>query len=47
MERFEPFAWKSSGIPWQMIKDDTMAIKILDEVIEIYEVLTENGYEVI
>lgn len=44
--KFEPFNWKSSSKPWQMIKDDTMAVKILDEVLEIYEVLTKNGYEI-
>lgn len=45
-DRFEPFGWKNSSEPWQMIKDDTMAIKILDEVLEIYEALTKNGYEI-
>jgi len=45
-DRFEPFGWKSSSEPWQMIIDDTMAIKILDEVLEIYEALTKNGYEI-
>ena len=45
-DKFEPFDWRSSSKPWQMMKDDTMAIKILDEVLEIYKVLTENGYEI-
>ncbi|ABE75569.1 hypothetical protein Pcryo_1792 [Psychrobacter cryohalolentis K5] len=45
-DKFEPFDWRSSSKPWQMMKDDTMAIKILDEVLEIYKVLIENGYEI-
>lgn len=44
--KFEPFDWRSSSKPWQMMKDDTMATKILDEVLEIYRVLIENGYEI-
>ena len=45
-DKFEPFDWRSSSKPWQMMKDDTMATKILDEVLEIYKVLIENGYEI-
>ena len=45
-DKFEPFDWGSSSKPWQMMKDDTMARKILDEVVEIYKVLVENGYEI-
>ncbi|MFW2476177.1 MAG: hypothetical protein ACN4EP_04650 [Sediminibacterium sp.] len=44
--KFEPFDWRNSSKPWQMMKDDTMATKILDEVLEIYNVLIENGYEI-
>lgn len=44
--KFEPFDWRSSSKPWQMMKDDTMATKILDEVLEIYKILIENGYEI-
>lgn len=45
-EKFEPFDWRSSSKPWQMMKDNTMATKILDEVLEIYKVLIENGYKI-
>lgn len=45
-DKFEPFDWRISSKPWQMMKDDTMAIKILDEVLEIRKILIENGYEI-
>lgn len=45
-DKFEPFDWRNSSKPWQMMKDGTMVTKILNEVIEIYEVLSENGYEI-
>ncbi|WP_372887627.1 hypothetical protein [Psychrobacter sp.] len=45
-DRFEPFNWSSSSTPWEMMKDDTMATKILDEVLEIYQILVQNDYEI-
>lgn len=45
-DKFEPFNWSNSSEPWQMMKDNTMATKILNEVLEIYNVLIENGYKI-
>ena len=44
---FTPFGWNISSKPWLMIRDGSMATKILDEIVEIYEVLTKNGYEIL
>lgn len=45
-DKFEPYDWRSSSKPWQMMKDNTMATKILNEVLEIYKVLIENDYKI-
>ena len=42
---FEPRQWKTSIKPWQMIYTGEMAIKILEEVNEMYMVLEANGYK--
>ncbi|WP_230656584.1 PDDEXK-like family protein [Psychrobacter sp. I-STPA10] len=40
---FQPHDWWNSSEPWQMIKDGTMAEKIIDEVDAIYQLLKENN----
>ncbi len=43
---FDPRDWKNSSKVWLMVRDRSMATKILDEIVEIYEVLIKNGYEI-
>ena len=40
---FYPFDWKNSGEPWYQIETGAMAIKIVEEVDEIYKILNDEN----